>query len=214
MGLCRNHTTANFATLLLAVACGSPATWTPKQDGKHTPEPLLNSATATNFGGGGHQPQNTTKFVYRGGFKIPKELTPMSSVDSFGAAAAAAASMRGEFGGATSNGNPDATAAVGRDSRETSHRDRGSRRGVEHDLTLRLEGIMSSTRMKVGSSSEREGAEGRAREAGGRDGPRRSRPRTAGATVGRRDPSSSAGARAGAPQTKQQCVTIHSLYRL
>lgn len=154
------------------------------QDGARAPDPFIDPATAGGFGGGRHQ-KSSSKFVYRGGFKIPKELAPMPSIES----------MPGEFGGAassivvSSNGGFERDADVSRDTGAggaggggSKLRDTGSARrtivGGDHGGTRGLEGIISSSRMRVGSSIERGGGSGR-------DGIKMPRPKTAGATVGR-----------------------------
>lgn len=150
------------------------------QDGARTPDPFIDPAAAGGFGGGRHQ-KSASKFVYRGGFKIPKELTPMPSFES----------LPGEFGGTansvvvSSNGGFGCDADTFRDAGAggggsgSKLRDPGSsRRIVVGDSARGLEGIISSSRMRVGSGSERGGGSGR-------DGIKMPRPKTAGATVGR-----------------------------
>lgn len=162
------------------------------QDGNRTPDPFIDPAAAGGFGGGRHQ-KSASKFVYRGGFKIPKELTPMPSIES----------LPGELGGAansivvSSNGGFERDAGMSRDTGAGSGsklREPGStRRTVVGDSggTRGLEGIISSSRMRVASSSERGGGSGR-------DGIKMPRPKTAGATIGRGGSVPSVGSTEGA----------------
>lgn len=173
-------------------------------------------ATAgSNFAGGRHQ-KNGTKFVFRGGFKIPRDLTPMPSVDSFGGAAAAPSSTCGEIGAATSNGSvivngeswhninsafdAEAPQDINGGGSATTQRNRGSNREADSNVSQRLDGIISSSRIRIGNGSKREGADcgrgggsgkgggnGGAAGTSGREGEKKPRPRTAGATVGQRD---------------------------
>lgn len=150
------------------------------QDGTRAPDPFIDPATAGGFGGGGRHHKSASKFVYRGGFKIPKELTPMPSIES----------LPEEFGGAassvvvSSNGGFQRDADTFRDTgvggSGSKLRDPGSTRRTVGDpgAARGLEGIISGSRMMVGSSSERGGGSRR-------DGIKMPRPKTAGATVGR-----------------------------
>lgn len=137
----------------------------------------------------------------------------MPSVDSLGSAPFALSAQQSTSStvagaGAGAEQTPvDATAAFySSPSGGGGGRDRGSRLGVggggvgggsrrdTAGITPGLAGIMSSSRMRVGSVSDRDGRYG-GRGGGGRSGSngRKPRPSTAGATVGRRDSSSSTG---------------------
>ncbi|CAM9146616.1 unnamed protein product, partial [Ectocarpus sp. 4 AP-2014] len=166
-------------------------------DGTRTPEPFVDPAMVGGFGGGNHQ-KNTSKFVYRGGFKIPKELTPMPSVESLGAfpgdagSTIAMGSINVNFNGVSEcevdpSREHSTSGGDGSDSR-TRLRDRGgSRRGVEQDPGL----FISSSRMRVGGGNERG-------LGGGREGIKMPRPKTANATLGREHTPFSTGVRRGA----------------
>lgn len=136
--------------------------------------------------GFGGRPKSA-KFVYRGGFKIPRELTPMPSVDSIGGATFPAQGASSVV--AATSSSLEAYAASGDRAR------RGTGRGKDAStVALKLSGIISSSRMGVGSLSDRDGGGsiGGEDDDGGRRGGRglrRARPSTAGATVGRRDSS-------------------------
>eukprot|EP00903_Cladosiphon_okamuranus_P008557 g8211.t1 len=166
---------------------GRPRTPATPPDGMRAPDPFIDSAMAGSFGGGRHQ-KTASKFVYRGGFKIPKELTPMPSIESFpgglGGTTATNSVVLSSNGGfeIDADASRDAGVAVGVGGFGNKLRDPGSasRRTVEGDPgeSRGLGGIISSSRMRVGRSSER---------GGGRDGVKvkMPRPKTAGATVGR-----------------------------
>ncbi|CAM9794864.1 unnamed protein product [Ectocarpus sp. 13 AM-2016] len=169
---------------------------TPPPDGTRTPEPFVDPTMVGGLGGGKHQ-KNTSKFVYRGGFKIPKELTPMPSVESLGA-------FPGDAGSTIAMGSINVNlnsaseceadrsrehCASGRDGSDSRARlsDRGgSRRGVEQDPGL----FIRSSRMRVGGGNERG-------LGGGREGIKMPRPKTANATLGREHTLFSTGVRGG-----------------
>lgn len=170
------------------------------------------------------QHKNATKFVYRGGFKIPRVLSPMSSVDSFGASAAVGTTMWGDHGGVTSiasvSGNGESRYPVapafelesfrdgakdaGGDGMTQKELDSG-RRGYP-SVKLGLENIIRSSRIRVRSASERGGtAAGRGEGIGGVQASRRTgggatrrRPWTAGATARRKGSTSTSSVREGA----------------
>lgn len=171
----------------------------------------MDRSSASAAGGGrANQRHTATKFIFRGGFKIPRELTPMSSVDSFGGATVAALTSAGTaVGSATKLKDGGGTAPAFGSSchnptrqHDTNHtksggvgfgstamlRDRDGD-GRHPDGMPGLEGIMSSSKIRVGMGGRNEkggGSNGGDRRKG--DDGKRLRPRTAGATVGRRDP--------------------------
>lgn len=160
------------------------------------PDPFTDPAAAGGFGGGRHQ-KSASKFVYRGGFKIPKELTPMPSVESFMA----------ELGGSTSSnvGSQGGFECGAYKSREKNNAVGGGsgtklRDRERSSSQSGLEGIINSSRMRVGSSSERVAMEEGVRRGagGGRDGIKMPRPKTASATIGRGESTFSASSAAGA----------------
>ena len=170
--------------------------------------------TKSGGSGGGRQQKNGSKFVYRGGFKIPKELTPMPSLDSLpGEFGGAACSIDFSSNGGTAERDTEASREMGGGGVGSGSklRDRGGSRraggggGGDPGFTRGLEGIISSSRMRVGSSNERGGTEGAWRRGigSGREAVKMPRPKTAGATVGRADPPVfSAGSSGGASQMR------------
>ncbi|CAM9242136.1 unnamed protein product [Hapterophycus canaliculatus] len=159
---------------------GRPRTPATLPDGTRGPDPFMDPATGGGFGGGRHH-KNASKFVYRGGFKIPKELTPMPSTESFGTLPGGLG-VSGSLNLASNGGSdyddyPFGDGCVGDGDRGGGGsgkmlRDRGSkRRGAGEEGGL--EGIISSSKMRMASGSERGGVI------------RLPRPKTAGATVGR-----------------------------
>ncbi len=121
-------------------------------------------------------------------------------------------SLPGEFGGAgcsiefslnggTAERDGDASRNIGSGGVGSGSklRDRGSNRrpagGGDPGFTRGLEGIISSSRMRVGGSSERGRTEwaGRRGSGSGREAVKMPRPKTAGAAIGRGDPVVSVG---------------------
>jgi len=123
-------------------------------------------------------------------------------------------SLPGEFGGAacsigfglkggTTNPDTDAFRDIGTGEVGSGDklRDQGSSRrgegGGDPGFTRGLGGIISSSRIRVGGSSERGGKEWAGRRGSGREAVKMPRPKTAGAAIGRGDPVVSAGSSGG-----------------
>lgn len=189
--------------MVVPVACGyfhtCFASATSYQDGARAPEPLVDPVPGFGAGFGGRQ-KNAAKYVYRGGFKIPRDIAPMPSVESLEVASFTSPEAGGRAAGHSGH-NPPAF-DMGPPTRDfdgqTGYKDRGKR--DDAGVILGLEGIISSSKMKVSSGSDRGGAAyggesavakgTRGRGGNKTEGGGRMRPRTAGATVGRRHPSS------------------------
>lgn len=141
--------------------------------------------------GFGGRPKSVTKFVYRGGFKIPRELTPMPSVDSFGGSSAVESPSLARTGLRLRHRARPRLLPSKRGPQEAWVAQR--RRTRCNRICPRVEGIIKSTRMVVrvvgGGSSAVEGGAGEGTVGQGRGAGSigRTRPRTAGATVGRRN---------------------------
>lgn len=196
------------------------------QDGMRAPDPFIDPAAAGGFGGGRHQ-KSASKFVYRGGFKIPKELTPMPSVESFmaelGGSTSSNVGSQGGFERDTNDSRENSAVGGGsgsklRDRGRSTKRTGGGGGGGDPGSQSGLEGIISSSRMRVGSSSERVAMEGGARRGGGggRDGIKMPRPKTASATIGRGESTFSASSAAGGFNRKRQAYVLreNSSFRL
>ncbi|CAN0099235.1 unnamed protein product [Scytosiphon promiscuus] len=174
---------------------GHPRAPATPPEGARGPDPFIDPAAVGGFAGGRHQ-KSASKFVYRGGFKIPKELTPMPSVESFGALPGGlGASLSIELdsnGGSEWDADPSGNRCTGDGGGGKGSRnvpgDRGRKRqGTDAETAFTLEGIMSSSKMRMGSGNGRAGIV------------RLPRPKTAGATVGRGGAAYSTEERGGTP---------------
>ncbi|CAN0270172.1 unnamed protein product [Ascophyllum nodosum] len=167
---------------------------------RQAPSPMDGAAVDPVVAGGGSgfraggRYSSASKFVYRGGFKLPRELTPGPSVDSFGGCVIATNNSGNPRGQGRGSGRSDAP-AYGNDFPqdrgdrcETNHHCKGSSGGEDTGVASELGGIISSSRMCVVSrktTSER----GRSVAGVKDDNPRRRpRPQTARATIYRRIP--------------------------